>query len=101
MFMDMFNSLEQGKLPSETFYDGYIVNAVVDACYKSIRSKKWEKVNLEIWRGKEKVDKISTFSSHDEKFYLVKEEMTHYGDKKLILKNKSTGKIIEKIVEKG
>jgi len=27
--------------------------------------------------------------------------MTHYGDKKLILKNKSTGKIIEKIVEKG
>ena len=101
MFMDMFNSLEQGKLPSETFYDGYIVNAVVDACYKSIRSKKWEKVNLEIWRGKEKVDKISTFASYNEKFYLVKEEMTHYGDKKLILKNKSTGKIIEKIVEKG
>jgi len=27
--------------------------------------------------------------------------MTHYGDKKLILKNKSTGEITEKIVEKG
>ena len=101
MFMDMFNSLEQGKLPSETFYDGYIVNAVIDSCYKSIKSNKWEKVNLEIWRGKKEVDKISTFASHDEKFYLVKEEITHYGDKKLILKNKSTGEITEKIVEKG
>ena len=100
MFMDMLNSLEQSKQPSETFYDGYIVNAVVDACYKSIKSKKWEKINLEIWRGKEGVDKISTFANYDEKYYLVKEEMTHYGDKKLILKNKSTGKIIEKIVEK-
>ena len=69
--------------------------------YKSIKSKKWEKINLEIWRGEEGVDKISTFASYDEKYYLVKEEMTHYGDKKLILKNKSTGKIIEKIVEKN
>lgn len=100
MFMDMLNSLEQSKQPSETFYDGYIVNAVVDACYKSIKSKKWEKINLEIWRGKVGVDKISTFANYDKKYYLVKEEMTHYGDKKLILKNKSTGKIIEKIVEK-
>ena len=78
-----------------------IVNAVVDACYKSIKSKKWEKINLEIWRGKEGVDKISTFANYDEKYYLVKEEMTHYGDKKLILKNKSNGEIIEKIVEKN
>ena len=28
---------------------------------------------------------------------LVKEEITHYGDKKLILKRKEDGKIIEKI----
>tara|TARA_X000000950_G_C13414145_1_gene457353 strand:- start:55 stop:243 length:189 start_codon:yes stop_codon:yes gene_type:complete len=60
------------------------------------------KDNLEfgVWRGKVGVDKISTFANYDKKYYLVKEEMTHYGDKKLILKNKSTGKIIEKIVEK-
>ena len=31
--------------------------------------------------------------------YLVKEEVTHYGDKKLILKSKSDGKIIEKIIK--
>jgi hypothetical protein len=28
----------------------------------------------------------------------VKEEMTHYGAKKVILKNKKTGKISEKVV---
>jgi hypothetical protein len=34
----------------------------------------------------------------DKDHYLVKEEMTHYGTKKLILKEKSTGKIVEKII---
>ena len=99
MFANMFDSLEKGDNPSETFYDGYIVNAIIDASYKSIKSKKWEKINLDIWRGKEGVDKISTLESYDDKFYLVKEEMTHYGDKKLILKGKKDGKIIEKIVK--
>ena len=99
MFANMFDSLEKGDNPSETFYDGYIVNAIIDASYKSIKSKKWEKINLDIWRGKEGVDKISTLESYDDKFYLVKEEMTHYGDKKLILKGKKDGKIIEKIIK--
>ena len=66
---------------------------------KSIKSKKWEKIKLDIWRGKEGVEKISTLESYDDKFYLVKEEVTHYGDKKLILKSKSDGKIIEKIIK--
>ena len=43
--------------------------------------------------------KINTLEDFDEKFYLVKEEITHYGDKKLILKRKEDGKIIEKIVK--
>jgi hypothetical protein len=29
----------------------------------------------------------------------VKEEMTHYGAKKLILKNRKTGKISERVIE--
>ena len=99
MFANMFDSLEKGDNPSETFYDGYIVNAIIDASYKSIKSKKWEKINLDIWKGKEGVDKISTLESYDDKFYLVKEEMTHYGDKKLILKGKKDGRIIEKIIK--
>ena len=57
------------------------------------------KINLEIWRGKEGVNKISTLDSYDDNYYLVKEEITHYGDKKLILKGKKDGKIIEKIIK--
>ena len=40
MFANMFDSLDKGESPSETFYDGYIVNAIIDASYKSIKSKK-------------------------------------------------------------
>ena len=99
MFKDMFEAYENSRHPKETFYDGYVVNAIIDASYKSIKSKKWEKINLEVWRGKEGVDKISSLQSYDNDYYLVKEEMTHYGDKKLILKSKSDGKIIEKIIK--
>ena len=35
MFTDMFDAMEQGREPTETFYDGYVVNAVMDACYRS------------------------------------------------------------------
>lgn len=97
MFMDMFNSMEQGKEPKETFYDGYVVNAVLDACYKSVKTKQWEPVKLDIWRGKTGVTKDSHLVSYDDDHYLVKEEVTHYGAKKWILKNKKTGKISERV----
>ncbi len=99
MFKDMFEAYENSRHPKETFYDGYVVNAIIDASYESIKSKKWEKINLEVWRGKEGVNKISSLQSYDNDYYLVKEEMTHYGDKKIILKRKSDGKIIEKIIK--
>jgi len=97
MFMDMFNALEKGVQPKETFYDGYVVNAILDAAYKSAKSKLWEPVKLNIWRGKTGVSKDSHLQSYDADHYLVKEEVTHYGAKKLILKNKKTGKIIERV----
>jgi hypothetical protein len=96
MFTDMFNALENGTQPKETFYDGYVVNAVLDAAYRSAKSKLWEGVQLDIWRGKEGFTKDSHLIEYDSDHYLVKEEMTHYGAKKLILKNKQTGKILEK-----
>lgn len=99
MFMDMFNALEEGWAPKETFYDGYVVNSVLDAAYRSAKSKLWEPVKLEIWRGKEGVGKDSHLTEYDSEHYFVKEEVTHYGAKKLILKNKGTGKIIERLVE--
>ena len=99
MFADMFDSLEKNKTPRETFYDGYIVNAIIDASYKSIKSKKWEPIKLDLWRGKKGVEKINTLQDYDQNYYLVKEETTHYGDKKLLLKSKKDGKIIEKIIK--
>src|SRR5579859_7290282 len=97
MFMDMFNAMESGRAPKETFYDGYIVNAVLDAAYKSAKSKQWEPVALNIWRGRTGVGKDSHLQSYDADHYLVKEEVTHYGAKKVILKNKKTGKISERV----
>jgi predicted dehydrogenase len=99
MFMDMFNSFEKGIEPKETFYDGYVVNTILDACYASVKSKKWEPVQLDIWRGKEGFTKDSHLIPFDDEYYLVKEEVTHYGERKLILKNKETGKIIQRIIE--
>lgn len=98
MFMDMFDSMEQGRQPKETFYDGYVVNAVLDAAYKSAKTKQWEPVKLDIWRGKTGVSKDSHLQEYDAEHYLVKEEMTHYGAKKVIIKNKKTGKISEKVL---
>ncbi len=51
MFRDMFDALDEGRAPRETFQDGYVVNAIIDACYASAASKRWEPVKLERWVG--------------------------------------------------
>jgi len=99
MFMDMFNSMEKGEAPKETFYDGYVVNCILDAAYKSAKTKLWEPVKLDIWRGKTGLTKESHLVEYDKDHYLIKEEMTHYGAKKLILKHKTTGKITEQEIK--
>src|SRR6187397_2281262 len=99
MFTEMFSCVENNTAPRETFYDGYIVNAVIDAAYKSAETKLWEPVKLDIWRGRTGVTKESHLTEYDSDNYLIKEEMTHYGAKKVILKNKKSGKITEKVLE--
>ena len=97
MFTDMFDSIEKGTPPMETFYDGYVVNAIIDACYKSARTKKWVPVELFEWRGKQEAGEISGLKSFDEDHYLIKTERMPDGKTKTILKNKKTGEIIQKI----
>jgi len=98
MFTDMFNALEKGSQPMENFYDGYVVNAIMDACYRSAKTKKWEPVELDDWRGQTGLqDKIET-EDYDDAHYLIKEEILPDGRKKVIIKNKTTGVISEKIV---
>lgn len=96
MFKDMFEAMNAGSSPMETFYDGYIVNAIIDASYKAAKTKKWEPVDLEIWRGAKTSEVDAALKDYDETHYLVKEEVMPDGRKKIILKEKSTGKIIQK-----
>jgi predicted dehydrogenase len=93
MFTDMFNSIEQKKEPLESFYDGYVVNAILDACYASARSKKWEPVLLEDWRGDQTEDYGSNFVEYDADHYLIKTEILPNGEHKLILKHKVSGEV--------
>jgi len=96
MFTDMFDSIDEGKMPMEDFYDGYIVNAIIDACYKSAKSKKWEPVELEVWRGSEEVKKDRKMVDYDNQYFLIKEEIMPNGTVKLILKDKKSGEIIQR-----
>ena len=43
-FMEYFSS---GTTPRETFEDGYVVNAIIDAAYRSMRSGHWERVETD------------------------------------------------------
>jgi hypothetical protein len=96
MFTDMFNAIENKTEPLETFYDGYIVNAIIDACYASAKSKKWEPVQIESWRGDQTDEYGSNFTSYDDDHYLIKTEILPNGEHKLILKHKVTGEVTAK-----
>jgi len=37
----------QGQMPRETFEDGYIVNCILEAAYRSMETKRWEKVDYD------------------------------------------------------
>jgi predicted dehydrogenase len=91
MFTDMFNAFEKKISPVETFYDGYIVNEIMDACYRSSRSKKWEPVRLQVWKGNDYTPPISEIRQYDKDHIFVKEEIMPDGKIKVILKNKNTG----------
>ncbi len=93
MFIDMFNSMDKGTAPMETFYDGYVVNTIIDACYKAAKSKKWEPIELKDWRaGKVNVEDTG-LKDFDDQHFLIKEEKMPEGKLKVILKDKKTGKI--------
>ena len=42
-FVDCFAA---GTQPLETFEDGVVVNRILDACYRSMRTRMWEKVTI-------------------------------------------------------
>ncbi|CAN5184273.1 Gfo/Idh/MocA family oxidoreductase [soil metagenome] len=44
MMGHMLERFAAGERPRETFHDGYVVNSVLDAAYRSMRSGRWETV---------------------------------------------------------
>ncbi|MBZ0308829.1 MAG: gfo/Idh/MocA family oxidoreductase, partial [Anaerolineae bacterium] len=96
MFTDMLNALDNDTHPQETFYDGYVVNAIIDAAYKSAATKQWEPVELPLWRGQTGLKKPSVYKEYDPDHWLIKEELLPNGDKVVILKEKETGRIVQK-----
>ena len=47
MFRHFMRRLAADERPAETFEDGYIVNCIIDAAYRSMRSRAWEPVVLD------------------------------------------------------
>jgi hypothetical protein len=98
MFADMLNALDKGQKPMEDFYDGYVVNAIMDAAYRSAASKQWEPVLLDEWRGDSEADASGVLREYDDAHYLIKAEKMPDDSTKYILKEKASGKVIQKVV---
>ena len=98
MFDDMLDSIDGGKQPMESFYDGYVVNAIMDAAYRSADSKQWEPVLIEDWRGSDDAETKVQMAEYDEDHFLIKQEKMPDGKTKYILKQKSSGEIVQKVM---
>jgi predicted dehydrogenase len=97
MFTEMLDAYERGEAPSETFYDGYVVNAIADAAYRSIESKRWETIELDPWRGASDVESIAPAREYDEQHWLIKQERMPDGRTKVILRDKATGELSQQL----
>jgi len=96
MFSDMFDAIDEGREPIETFYDGYVVNAVMDACFRSSASRAWEPVELD-WRGGTTA-RLAKPARVEDGLTVIKEEHLPDGRRKLILKDPATGKFVDRIM---
>ena len=98
MFTDMFDALDSGREPMETFYDGYVINTVLDAAYRSAKSRQWEPVHVE-WRATEPAKPIRGAAREIDGYALVKEERMQGNQLKQLLSDKQTGRIIERVID--
>ena len=96
MFSDMFGAIDGGREPQETFYDGYLVNAIMDAAYRSAKTRAWTPVELE-WRGGA-MPRIATSPETYEGQVVIKREILPDGRQKLILKDPASGDFSDRVV---
>jgi predicted dehydrogenase len=96
MFSDMFAAIDEGRAPQETFYDGYVVNAVMDAAYRSAKAGAWQPIELD-WRGGTTARIASTPETFDGQV-VIKREILPDGRHKLILKDPASGDFSDRVV---
>ena len=76
-----------------------MVNAILGAICRSAASKQWEAVGLPVRRGAEASDVIRAYTSFDDKYFLIKEEVLPDGVTKRILKDMQIGYVVSMEVE--
>jgi hypothetical protein len=97
MFSDMSDAIDSGRPSMETFYDGYVVNAVMDACYRSAASRAWEPVELFEWRGGSAARIAGAHDEYEGKV-VIKREVLPDGRVKMILKDPASGDFADVVV---
>jgi predicted dehydrogenase len=95
MFTDMFGAMDEHREPAETLYDGYVVNAVMDACYRSAETRAWAPVELD-WRGGV-APRVARAERTEDGLVVIKEEQLPDGRRKLILKDPASGAFLDRV----
>jgi hypothetical protein len=68
----------------------------MDAAYRSIESRRWVPVELEIWRGSDISGQKAAAADYDDRYHLIKRELMPDGRTKTVLKDKTTGEIVQR-----
>ena len=101
-YVDMFSRHVRGHRDRaarrrETFYDGYVVNAVMDACFRSAAAHAWEPVELRLARRRP--PRIAGDAAHEDGYVVIKEEHMPDGRRKLILKDPDSRRFSDRVVD--
>jgi hypothetical protein len=73
------------------------VNAIMDTCYRSMETKRWEPVVIDGWRGAADTESAEVHVDYDAQHWLIKLERMPDGRRKLILKDKQTGAVTQRL----
>ena len=95
MFADMFDAIEQGRAPTETFYDGYVVNAVMDACFRSAGAATRGRRSSSTGAAAPRRASPRRRATEDG-YVVIKEEHLPDGRRKLILKDPATNEFVDR-----
>lgn len=100
MFHDMFAAMDEQRAPVESFYDGYVVSEVMDACLRSAASRRWEPITIADWRGPDAVPPSAPPELHDGQI-VVRDRPSPDGGRQLVLKDPETGAFTDRSVPPG